>query len=132
MADKRARGIVASSFVAGLLLAAVVFAPRAWDPVPEPFFGLDDPSITPPPAPAEPPAERLALNAPVPLVTSPAALQAAAVAAREALAAAPVQLPVESVVQPSPHTRSPHRPKSFRWNLHVATLWRRLPSCRRH
>ena len=98
MADKRARGIVASSFVAGLLLAAVVFAPRAWDPVPEPFFGLDDPSITPPPAPAEPPAERLALNAPVPLVTSPAALQAAAVAAREALAAAPVQLPVESVV----------------------------------
>jgi hypothetical protein len=98
MADKRARGIVASSFVAGLLLAAVVFAPRAWEPVPEPFFGLDDPSITPPPESAEPPAERLALNGPVPLVSSPAALQAAAVAAREALAAAPVHVPAEHVV----------------------------------
>ncbi|MBU6222205.1 MAG: hypothetical protein KGR24_05570 [Planctomycetes bacterium] len=96
MADKQARGIVASSFVAGLLLAAVIFAPRAWDPVPEPFFGLDDPPIAPPPASAERPAERLALNTAVPLVSSPAALQAAAVAAREALAAAPV--PREQVV----------------------------------
>jgi hypothetical protein len=98
MADKRARGIFASSFVAGLLLAAVVFAPRAWEPVPEPFFGLEDPPVTPPPASAEPPAERLALNAQVSLVSSPAALQAAAVAAREALAAAPMQLSAEEVV----------------------------------
>jgi len=110
MADKRARGIVASSFVAGLLLAAVVFAPRAWEPVPEPFFGLEDPPVTPPPASAEPPAERLALNAQVSLVSSPAALQAAAVAAREALAAAPVQLPAEDVVPEATepvHTVSP-------------------------
>ncbi|MFM8498223.1 MAG: hypothetical protein ACKOEM_22295, partial [Planctomycetia bacterium] len=101
MADKRAGGIFASSFVAGLLLAAGVFAPRAWDPVPEPFFGLDEPPAAAPEPrpqpPPPPPAERLALNHPAPLVSSAAALQAAAIAAREALAAAPVQVtPVEA------------------------------------
>ena len=101
MADKRARGIVASSFVAGLLLAAVVFAPRAWEPVPEPFFGLDEPAVDAPPASAEPRAERLALHDPLPLVSSPAAVQATAVAAREALAAAPVQVAEEAFVPPA-------------------------------
>lgn len=36
MSATQARGIVASSFVAGLLLAAAVVAPQAWEPVPEP------------------------------------------------------------------------------------------------
>jgi len=109
MADKRARGIFASSFVAGLMLAAVVFAPRAWEPVPEPYFGLDEPAGPPPPPSPSPPAERLALNeaGPAPLVSSPAALQAAAIAAREALAAAPVQLPEEPVVDPPAHSSPP-------------------------
>jgi hypothetical protein len=42
MSEKRAGGILASSFVAGLLLAAAIFSPRAWDPVPGPYFGLED------------------------------------------------------------------------------------------
>jgi hypothetical protein len=67
MADKRAGSIFVSSFVAGLLLTAGIFAPRAWEPVPEPYFGLEEPAIEPaaPPAesiPAPRPAERLALN----------------------------------------------------------------------
>ena len=44
MSEKRAGGIFASSFVAGLLLAAAIFAPRAWEPVPGPYFGLDAPA----------------------------------------------------------------------------------------
>jgi hypothetical protein len=98
MNDKRARGIVASSFVAGLLLAAVVFAPQAWEPVPEPFFGLDEPAVAAPPTPARAAVERLALNAAVSPASSPAAVQATAIAAREALAAAPAQPPAESVL----------------------------------
>ena len=42
MSEKRAGGIFASSFVAGLLLAAAIFSPRAWEPVPGPYFGLED------------------------------------------------------------------------------------------
>jgi hypothetical protein len=96
MSDTRASGIVASSFVAGLLLAAGIFAPRAWEPIPEPFFGLDEPgspapaaamTLAPQPAPERP--ERLALNAPAAAATTGSALQAAAVAAREALAETP-------------------------------------------
>ncbi len=125
MSEKRAGGIVASSFVAGLLLAAGIFAPRAWEPVPEPFFGLEEPATDPtagviivggareagaavatPTTGSQPgsgdvageagaahPAERLALHdrggPAAPLV----AIQAAAVAAREAVAAAPVAIP---------------------------------------
>lgn len=100
MSDKRASGIVASSFVAGLLLAAGIFAPRAWEPIPEPFFGLDEPgspapapaavaAMPPMPQPAPHRPERLALNAPATAGSTDSALQAAAVAAREALAAAP-------------------------------------------
>ena len=106
MADKQARGIVASSFVAGLLLAAVVFAPRAWEPVPEPFFGLDEPTIAAPSPPARVRPERLALNDTVPLVSSPAAFQASAVAAREALAATSAPLPAEGVVSQAPPAAS--------------------------
>ena len=47
MADKRAGGIFASALVAGVLLAGAVFAPRAWEPVPGPFFGLDDRAAAP-------------------------------------------------------------------------------------
>lgn len=128
MADKRARGIVASSFVAGLLLAAVVFAPRAWEPVPEPFFGLDEQAQRLPPVPREPRAERLALNEPVPLVSSPEALQAAAIAAREALAAAPVRVAEDPVAPPAPAARegtgwaaSPPPPAVVSMPLHVAS-----------
>ena len=46
MSEKRAGGILASSFVAGLLLAAAIFSPRAWDPVPGPYFGLGDQTTT--------------------------------------------------------------------------------------
>ena len=46
MSEKRAGGILASSFVAGLLLAAAIFSPRAWDPVPGPYFGLEDQTTT--------------------------------------------------------------------------------------
>jgi len=42
MSQKKAGGIFASSFVAGLLLAAAIFSPRAWEPVPGPYFGLED------------------------------------------------------------------------------------------
>jgi len=42
MADKRVGGIFASSFIAGILLAAAIVSPRAWEPVPGPYFGLDD------------------------------------------------------------------------------------------
>jgi hypothetical protein len=38
MSQQQAGGIVASSFIAGLLLTAAIFAPRAWQPVPEPFL----------------------------------------------------------------------------------------------
>ena len=77
MADKRAGSIVASSFVAGLLLTAGIFAPRAWEPVPEPFFGLEEPGMEtaaeqrpavvqqPAQTPVQPPAapfERLAMG----------------------------------------------------------------------
>lgn len=98
MSDKRAGGIFASSFVAGLLLAAGIFAPRAWEPVPEPFFGLDEPAgpaavdsalpTTFEARPARPP-ERLAYNEPAASSATDVAVQAAALAAREALAAAP-------------------------------------------
>ena len=43
MSRKHAGPIVASSFVAGLLLTAVIFVPRANDPIPEPYFGLEEP-----------------------------------------------------------------------------------------
>jgi hypothetical protein len=42
MAENRAGGILMSSFVAGALLAAAIFAPSAWEPVPGPYFGLDE------------------------------------------------------------------------------------------
>ena len=44
MSQKHAGGIFVSSFVAGLLLAAALYAPRAWEPVPGPYFGLDEPN----------------------------------------------------------------------------------------
>ncbi|MFM8804357.1 MAG: hypothetical protein ACKOK8_10680 [Planctomycetia bacterium] len=46
MSQKRAGGIFASSFIAGLLLAGAIYAPRAWEPVPGPYFGLDDRAAT--------------------------------------------------------------------------------------
>ena len=43
MSEKQAGSIVVSSFIAGLVFAAALFIPHAWDPVPEPFFGLEEP-----------------------------------------------------------------------------------------
>ena len=54
MADRRAGSIFASSFIAGLLLTAGIFAPRAWEPVPEPYFGLEEPAVEPPARPEVP------------------------------------------------------------------------------
>ena len=122
MSDKRAGGIVASSFVAGLLLAAGIFAPRAWEPVPEPFFGLEDPASQPAdgsPAPttvASPPSprpERLAFNEPAAPTNADVAVQAAAVAAREALAAAPPKPADVPVTPPSASTPLEERPPAI-------------------
>lgn len=142
MSDKRAGGIFASSFVAGLLLAAGVFAPRAWDPIPEPYFGLDEPTTSPstaapiigrrrfePPAPAapppveaarefvpplaEPPRERLALNDPAVPSAATVAVQASAIAAREALAAAPVELPTTAMDPPPAESSVSNSPSSM-------------------
>ena len=41
MSQKQAGGIVVSSFIAGLLFTAAIVAPSAWEPIPEPFFGLE-------------------------------------------------------------------------------------------
>jgi len=49
MADKRAGGIFASAFIAGALLTGAVFAPRAWEPVPGPYFGFEDGTAPPVP-----------------------------------------------------------------------------------
>lgn len=53
MADKRAGGIFLSSFVGGVLVTAAIFAPRAWEPVPEPFFGLEEPTEVAAPLPRQ-------------------------------------------------------------------------------
>ena len=121
MSDKRAGGIVASSFVAGLLLAAGIFAPRAWEPVPEPFFGLEEPGADPAPgvgianaptatgtipnrqetaAPAQPPLTAIAK--PVErLAMGDASSAAAAAAAAQALAAQPQALAAQPQAPPS-------------------------------
>lgn len=111
MSDKRTSRIFVSSFVAGLLLAAGIFAPRAWEPVPEPFFGLDEPvgptpveaaapDVSVPPVVSRP--ERLALNEPQVSAPTETALQAAAVAAREALAATPPDVAIDPIQPPAP------------------------------
>lgn len=81
MADKRAGGIFLSSFVGGVLVTAAIFAPRAWEPVPEPFFGLEEkPEVA---APLPEPAA-----AAQPSATTGPELDAMAVAMRERAQAA--------------------------------------------
>ncbi|MEI7781829.1 MAG: hypothetical protein WCJ18_07875, partial [Planctomycetota bacterium] len=102
MADKRAGSIFASSFVAGLLLTAGIFAPQAWEPVPEPFFGLEEPGAEVAPAPVaavvqqparqfverpSAPAERLAMGEPGSAAGIAAAAQTLAAPARTTTAA---------------------------------------------
>ncbi|MFM8634913.1 MAG: hypothetical protein ACKOEX_08910 [Planctomycetia bacterium] len=70
MADTRAKGIVAASFVGGLLLAAWVFAPDAWEPVPEPYFGLEEPVEAATPLPRQA-AAPLPKSPPTPSQTPP-------------------------------------------------------------
>lgn len=69
MADTRAKGIVATSFIGGLLLAAAISAPQAWEPVPEPFFGLDEPVEVAAPLPIKPAAVAAAPEATITLPT---------------------------------------------------------------
>lgn len=59
MSRKHVGPIVASSFVAGLLVTAAIFLPRANDPIPEPYFGLEEPEVETRPRAAAPdrPAE---------------------------------------------------------------------------
>lgn len=106
MADKRAGSIFVSSFVAGLLLTAGIFAPQAWEPVPEPYFGLEEPAIEAAAAPAESipaprPAERLALNDTQNIQPGSAA------AMSSALAAIPTQPSPIAAVIPGPAVPSP-------------------------
>ena len=54
MADARAKGIVAISFLGGILLAAAMVAPGVWEPIPEPFFGLEGPVPVAAPLPQQP------------------------------------------------------------------------------
>ena len=54
MADARAKGIVAISFLGGVLLAAALVVPGGWEPVPEPFFGLEEPVPVAAPLPQQP------------------------------------------------------------------------------
>jgi hypothetical protein len=54
MADARAKGIVAISFLGGVLLAAAMVVSGGWEPVPEPFFGLEEPVPVAAPLPQQP------------------------------------------------------------------------------
>ncbi|NDC63964.1 MAG: hypothetical protein EBZ59_08300, partial [Planctomycetia bacterium] len=81
MSRKKAGGIVASSFVAGLLFTAAIVTPTAWEPVPEPFFGLDAPaaprSASVDPDPEADVAPGIAVDAnPRPVPASPCAVPA--------------------------------------------------------
>ncbi len=67
MADARAKGIVAVAFLGGVLLAAAMVVPAAWEPVPEPFFGLEEPVPVAAPLPQQP---AIAVS-PAPKVTAP-------------------------------------------------------------
>ncbi|MEI8227603.1 MAG: hypothetical protein WCH77_05005 [Planctomycetota bacterium] len=123
MADKRAGSIVASSFVAGLLLTAGIFAPRAWEPVPEPFFGLEEPGMEtaaeqrpavvqqPARTPVQPPAapfERLAMGPGNSAAGIAAAAQALPALARTTTppAASPPQVAVQ--ISPPVANQSPN------------------------
>jgi hypothetical protein len=87
MADKRAKGVLVSSFLGGLLVAAAVFAPRAWEPVPEPFFGLEAPAdVAAPLSTPQPAPDALTAPAAAPTDTKATAapdLEAMAVAMRQ-------------------------------------------------
>lgn len=67
MADARAKGIVAIAFLGGVLLAAAMVVPSAWEPVPEPFFGLQEPVPVAAPLPQQP----AIATSPAPKVTAP-------------------------------------------------------------
>jgi hypothetical protein len=86
MSDKRAQGIVATSFLGGVLVAVAIFAPQAWEPVPEPFFGLEEPVSVATPLPSQPTGTRVS-----------AAGEAVAVGDLASLAAA-----MPAVVKPGP------------------------------
>ncbi len=77
MNDRRGRGIVAASFVAGLVCAGVVVGPNLSAPAPAPYFGLDADATTggepPPPVAASPALDpAFARAAAVPVATNPA------------------------------------------------------------
>ncbi len=95
MSEKRVGGIFASSFVAGLLLAAATLAPRAWEPVPGPSLCLDAPVALSAASGALPPERVASADA-----SSPAAMAAIASA-----------LPQPSTPStPTPSTPTPSTP----------------------
>ena len=67
MASVRAKGIVAIAFLGGVLLAATMVVPGAWEPVPEPFFGLEEPVPVAAPLPQQP----AIAASPAPIVATP-------------------------------------------------------------
>jgi hypothetical protein len=114
MAENRAGGILVSSFVAGALLAAAVFAPSAWEPVPGPYFGLDEQAAGHPASAAAPDpgmeaahAELSARANAAPANAVPAnAAPANAVPASDASAAADPAAPAQFDDVPPPSVRS--------------------------
>ena len=54
MADRQAKGIVTVSFLAGIALAVCYVLQGAWEPVPQPFFGLEEPISVAAPLPQQP------------------------------------------------------------------------------
>lgn len=97
MSDKQAKGIVATSFLGGVLVAVAIFAPQAWEPVPEPFFGLEEPVPVATPLPSQPTGTRGSASAEAVAVGDLASLAAAMPAVvkpgppPERLALAPVE-----------------------------------------
>lgn len=104
MAENRAGGILVSSFVAGALLAAAVFAPSAWEPVPGPYFGLDEQAAGHPASAAAPDPGMEAAHAE--LSARANAAPANAVPASDASAAADPAAPAQFDDVPPPSVRS--------------------------
>jgi len=125
MADKRAGSIFATAFVGGLLVTAAIFSPRAWEPVPEPFFGLDESVPVAAPLPQQQPAPSL----PAPsasaddLEAMAAAMQARARTAQRperlamnapSTAAGQSAAPAVVPIQPPPAPPAPAAPESLK------------------
>jgi hypothetical protein len=103
MCDSRGAGVLATAFVAGVLCTAALTADGLRDPIPSPFFGLEEPPIPDSVAPAverqvdEPQA--IAVAAPRPPVGGFADMAAALARPPERLAVAPGHGPIAAAIQ---------------------------------